>query len=108
MIGIAFIKWSVEWVMETTGQTDVVLLRPGRSDAGYAEGERATREREPRCPERGLEGPSLMVSTVLDIRRGVEGVAIDGLTFGIGFIRGEWAVGDPGSREVEPRDLEDI
>ena len=38
VIGRAFIK-SVKWVVETTGQADVVLLRPGRSDAGYAEGE---------------------------------------------------------------------
>lgn len=107
VIGRGFIK-SVKWVVETAGQADVVLLRPGRSDAGYAEGERATGEREPRCPNRGLEGPSLMVSIVFDIRRGVEGVAIDGLTFEIGFNRGERTIGDPGSGEVEPRDLEDI
>ena len=108
VIGRAIIEWSVEWVMKTTGQTDVVLLRPGRSEAGYTESEGATRESEPRWPKRRLLGLLLMVSIVLDTRNGVEGFGINGLTLEIGFVRGERGVGDPRSREVEPRDLEDV
>ena len=89
VIGRAFVKWSVEWVMETTGQTDVVLLRPGRSEAGHAESKRATGESEPRWPKRRLGGLLLMVSITLGVRNRVKGVAIDGLSFEIGFIRGE-------------------
>lgn len=89
VIGRGFIKRSIEWVMETAGQTDVVLLRPGRSEAGYADSERATGESEPRRPKRSLGGLSLMVSALFDVRSGLEGVGIDGLGFEIGFVRGE-------------------
>jgi hypothetical protein len=67
VIGRAFVKWSVEWVMETTGKTGVVLLRPGRSKAGYAESERATRETEPRWPNSRPGRLFLMVPIALDI-----------------------------------------
>lgn len=91
--------------METTGQTSIVFLRPGRGEAGHADGERATGETLPRGPGRRLEG---LFSIVLDLRIGVEGIAVDGLAFKIGFFR---VVGDPGnggSRESEPRDFRDI
>ena len=35
----------------------------------------------------------------------MEGVSIDGLMFEVGFCRGERVIGDPGSGEVEPRDV---
>ena len=108
VIGRTIIEWSVEWVMKTTGQTDVVLLRPGRSEAGYAESEGATGESEPRWPKGRLWGLLLMVSIVLDTWNRVEGFGINGLTLEVGFIRGGQGVSDPRSREVEPRDLEDI
>jgi hypothetical protein len=111
VIGRVFIGWSVEWVMETTGQTGVVLLRPGGGEAGYADGERATGETEPRWPGRRLEGLLLAVSIVLGLRNrvgGSEGISVDGLTFEIGIVRGARSVGDPGSRESEPRDIRDV
>jgi hypothetical protein len=98
-IGRALIDRSVEWVMEPTGQTEVVLLRPGRGEAGHTNCERTTGESEPRGSRRRLEG------LLLDLRgvAGSEGVAVDGPAFEIGFVR---VVG--GSRESEPRDLGDI
>lgn len=39
VIGRAFIGRSVEWVVEAAGQTGVVFLRPGRGEAGNADGE---------------------------------------------------------------------
>ena len=36
--GRALVKWPTEWVVETTGQTDIVPLCPCRGEAGYAEG----------------------------------------------------------------------
>lgn len=48
-----------------------------------------------------------IVSIVLEIGSRVEGVGIDGLMFEIGFVRGERAIGDPGSGEVEPGDVRD-
>lgn len=79
------------------------MFRPGRGEASYADGKRATREPGPL--RRRLEGLLLIVTAVFDFRSGVEGVVTDGLGFEIGFIR---AVGDPGSGELEPRDLRDI
>ena len=46
-----------------------------------------------------------IVSTVLGIGNRVEGVGIDGLMFEVGFARRESVIGDPGSGEVEPRDV---
>lgn len=53
----------------------------------------------------------MILSVFLDLLKGVEGVAVDRLAFGIGLVRRERAVGDPGnggSGEVEPRNLRDI
>jgi len=69
--------------MEAAGQTGVVLLRPGRSEAGYADSERATGEGGPGRPRGRFEGLSFIVSN------GSEGIAVDGLAFEIGFVRGE-------------------
>ena len=98
-IGRALIDRSVEWIMEPTGQTEVVFLRPGRGEACHADCEGTTGESEPRGSRRRLEG------LLLDLRRvgGSEGVAVDGPAFNIGFVR---VVG--GSGESEPRDLGDI
>ena len=82
------------------------MLRPGRGEAGHADGERATGEIEPGGPRRHLGLLLLIVS--LD---GPEGISVDGLTLEVGFGRGERVVGDPGnggSGESEPRDLGDI
>jgi len=90
--------------METAGQAEVVLLRPGRGEARYADGERATGESEPRRPKRWLWSLSLIVYN------GPEGIVVDGLAFEIGFVRGECIVDDAGNRgrgEVEPRNLRD-
>ena len=38
-IGRLFVEWFGERVMETAGQTEVVLLRPGGSETGNADGE---------------------------------------------------------------------
>jgi len=105
VVGRVVLGRFAERVMETTGQTDVVLLRPGGGEAGHADGERATGDIEPRGSRRRLELLLLIVST-----DGPEGISIDGLTFEIGFFRGERVAGDPGgggSREGEPRDLGD-
>ena len=106
VVGRVLIGRFAERVMETTGQTDVVLLRPGGGKAGHADGERATGEIVPRGPEGRLALLLLIVSV-----DGPEGIPVDGLTLEIGFFRGERVVGDPGaggSREGEPRDLGDV
>ena len=110
-IGRVSIGWSAERIVETTGQTDVVLLRPGRGEAGYADGERATRDGEPRRPGGRLEGPLLIVSIGPYPRNGAdgpEGIAVDGLIFEIGFIRAVADPGNGGSRESEPRNIGDV
>ena len=114
VVGRAFVDRFAEWVVETAGQTDIVLLRPGRGEAAHADGERATGEIEPRGPERRPEGLLLVVSIALGFRSrvdGPEGITVDGLAFEIGFVRGKGVAGDPGnggSREREPSDLRDI
>jgi len=102
VIGRVFIGRFAERVMETTGETDVVLLRPGGGEARYADGKRATGEMEPRGTRRRL-GVLLPIVSM----GGPEGIAIDGLTLEIGFVRGERVAGDPGNGGSEPRNLGD-
>ena len=105
VVGRVFIGRFTKRVMKTTGQPGVVLLRPGGGEAGHADGERATGEIEPG----GSKGrPKLLL--LIAPTDGPEGISVDGLTFEIGFFRGERVVGDPrggGSREGEPSDLGD-
>ena len=113
VIGRAFVDRFAKWVMETAGQTDVVLLRPGRGEAGYTDAERTAGEVEPRGSKCRPEGRWTIIFIVLGLRSvdRPEGVAVDSLAFEIGFVRGERIVGDPGiggGREGEPRYLRDI
>ena len=110
MVGRALVSWSVERVMEATGQTGVMLLRPCGSEAGYAEGKRATGDGEPRSLRRYFGSLSLIISVVLHFRirvNGSECIAVDGLAFEIGLVRSMCDLGCGESREVEPRNIRD-